>query len=352
VGNCLAPLGIFVALLFRCRGQRLPFLTQAASRQEFILISSTATPPSLLPPTPSETPQQAYSVGRRFFAWLGTFIGVTVPLLGVVAAGILLWGWGFGWLELGLLVGMYLLTMIGITVGFHRLFTHRSFQTVAPVQFILGVLGSMTFQGPLLSWVGRHRLHHQHSDQDGDPHSPYPHGEGLWGLFRGFWHAHIGWAFAPMPDWLDRYAGDLRKSRMLRIVDVLFPLWAFLGVALPALIGLMVGGWRGAIAGFVWGGLVRIFLGHHVTWSVNSVCHLWGTRPYACEDESRNNAIVGVLALGEGWHNNHHAFPLSARHGLRWWQVDISYLVIQLLVLCRLAWKVRLPSPEEMAARS
>ncbi len=321
------------------------------------MISSTITPPSAASSSPDpslneSTPLQEYSLSRRIIAWLGTFIGVTVPLLGVFAAAYLLWGWGFGWVDLTLLVSMYLLTMIGITVGFHRLFTHRSFLAVAPVQFVLGVLGSMTFQGPLLSWVGRHRLHHQHSDHEGDPHSPYPHGEGPVGLFLGFWHAHIGWAFAPMPDWLDRYAGDLRRSRMLQIVDKLFPLWALLGVLLPASIGYLADGWPGALTGFIWGGLVRIFLGHHVTWSVNSVCHLWGSRPYASNDHSRNNPVVGVLALGEGWHNNHHAFPSSARHGLRWWQIDISYLVIQLLVLCRLAWRVRLPTVEEMNSRT
>jgi len=223
--------------------------------------------------------------------------------------------------------------------------------TSRPIQFILGVLGSMTFQGPLIPWVGRHRLHHQHSDKPDDPHSPHPHGTGWWGLFRGFWHAHIGWAFAPMPDDLDRYAGDLNRSPMLRLVSNLFPLWAALGVAIPAAIGYAFGGWPGALSGFVWGGLVRILLGHHVTWSVNSVCHLWGSRPFQSGDESRNNAVVGLLALGEGWHNNHHAFPLSARHGLRWWQVDIAYYVIRALVVCRLAWKVRLPSSAEMAAR-
>lgn len=315
---------------------------ESATFQEHTLIS---TVPSL-PLAPEQ-----YSLGRRIWAWLGTFVGVTLPLAGVGAAVVLLWGHGFGWLELGLLVGMYLLTMLGMTVGFHRLFTHRSFQTVRPVQFILGVLGSMTFQGPLLPWVGFHRLHHQHSDHAGDPHSPHPHGKGLWGVFRGFWHAHIGWAFAPMPDGLDRYAGDLQRSRLLRIVSALFPLWAILGLLLPATIGLLVGGWRGAIAGFVWGGLVRVFLGHQITWSVNSICHLWGTKPYDSCDESRNNPVVGVLALGEGWHNNHHAFPSSARHGLRWWQLDVSYLVIQLLVLCRLAWKVRLPNSQELTAR-
>jgi len=313
-------------------------------------------PPPALPTAAttaaSPTAPPPFGTGRRVLAWVGTFVGVTVPLLGLAAAVVLLWGRGFGWVDLGLLVGMYLLTMIGVTVGFHRLFTHRSFQTTRVVQFVLGVLGSMTFQGPLLPWVGRHRLHHRHSDGEGDPHSPHPHGGGLWGLVRGFWHAHIGWAFAPAPDGLERYAGDLRRSPMLRLVSALFPLWALLGLLIPAGIGFAFGGWPGALAGFVWGGLVRILLGHHVTWSVNSVCHLWGTRPFDSGDQSRNNPVVGVLALGEGWHNNHHAFPSSARHGLRWWQIDVAYWVIRCLVLCRLAWRVRLPAIEERAARA
>ena len=292
---------------------------------------------SPLPQFPSPTP--LFGARRRVLAWLGTFIGVTVPLVGLVAAAILVWGWGLSWVDLGLLAGMYLLTMIGVTAGFHRLFTHRSFQTFRPIQFVLGVLGSMAFQGPLLPWVGRHRLHHQHSDSDEDPHSPHPHERGFWGWIRGFWHAHIGWAFAPMPDNLDRYAGDLQRSSMLRLVSGLFPIWAALGLVIPAAVGLVVGGWPGVLTGFVWGGLVRILLGHHVTWSVNSVCHLWGARPYETGDESRNNAVVGLLALGEGWHNNHHAFPTSARHGLRWWQIDIAYWMIWRLASA--AWRGR-----------
>jgi stearoyl-CoA desaturase (delta-9 desaturase) len=305
---------------------------------------------SHLPPIP--TPAIPYDLRTRVVAWVTTFIGVTVPILGLAAAMVLTWGWGFSWVDLALLVGMYLATMIGVTAGWHRLFTHRSFQTVKPVQFVLGVLGSMTFQGPLIPWVGRHRQHHQHSDAEGDPHSPHPLGAGFWGVLRGFWHAHIGWAFAPMPDDLDRFAGDVKRSPMLRFVSDMFPLWAALGVAVPAAIGYAFGGWPGALTGFVWGGLVRILLGHHVTWCVNSVCHLWGSRPYASDDHSRNNAVIGLLAMGEGWHNNHHAFPSSARHGLRWWQVDIAYWVIRALVLCRLAWKVRLPSAADLAGRA
>jgi stearoyl-CoA desaturase (delta-9 desaturase) len=293
-----------------------------------------------------------FSTRRRLLAWLGTFAGVTIPLGGLAVAAVLLWGWGFSWVDLVLLAAMYVLTMIGVTVGFHRLFTHRSFQAIRPVQFLLGVLGSMAFQGPLIPWVGRHRQHHQCSDDEGDPHSPHhPHCGGFWGRLRGFWHSHIGWAFAPMPDDLDRYAGDLARSPMLRMVSGLFPVWAALGLLIPAAVGFTFGGWPGALTGFVWGGLVRILLGHHVTWSVNSVCHLWGRRPYESGDQSRNNALVGLLAMGEGWHNNHHAFPSSARHGLRWWQVDIAYYVIKILVLCRLAWKVRLPSEADLEGR-
>jgi stearoyl-CoA desaturase (Delta-9 desaturase) len=261
-----------------------------------------------------------------------------------VVAAALLWGWGFGWVELGLLLGMYVLTALGITVGFHRLFTHRSFQTNRIIQFVLAALGSMAAQGPLLRWVAVHRRHHQHSDQPEDPHSPHGHGRGLLGLLRGLWHAHMGWLLRPEPADLDRYAGDLRRDKPLRVASALFPVWLAVGLVLPAILGgLLTGTWAGVLLGLLWGGLARIFLVHHVTWSVNSVCHLWGGQPYPDGDQSRNNLVFGVLALGEGWHNNHHAFPTSARHGLRWWQLDLSYLFIRGLALLRLAWNVRLP---------
>jgi stearoyl-CoA desaturase (delta-9 desaturase) len=277
--------------------------------------------------------------------WVTTFIGVVGPLVGVVAAAVLSWNNGFSPLDLGMLAVGYVLTGLGITVGFHRLFTHRSFETVRPVQFALGVLGSMAFQGPVLEWVGRHRLHHQHSDAVEDPHSPHWHGGGPMGVLRGLWHAHIGWAFSPDQPNLDRYAPDLRKSPLMRFVNNLFGAWAALGLIVPALIGgLVTQTWAGAVSGFLWGGLVRVFLVHHMTWSINSVCHLWGAKPYDCGDESRNNPVMGVIAFGEGWHNNHHAFPTSARHGLKWWEFDASYLVIRGLVACRLAWNPKLPA--------
>jgi stearoyl-CoA desaturase (delta-9 desaturase) len=298
------------------------------------------------PSEPARESPAAPSAWATVVSWATVLTGVLVPLAGVGAAAALAWRYGLmGWADLGLLMGMYLFAMLGVTVGFHRLFTHRSFETVRPVQFVLGVLGSMSFQGPLLEWVGRHRLHHQHSDRDGDPHSPHaPRRRGFRGRFRAFWHAHIGWALAAETADLARYAPDLRKSRMLRVVSALFPLWAALGLVIPAALGYALGGWRGALTGFLWGGLVRVCLGHHATWAVNSVCHLWGSRPYHSGDESRNNAVVGVVAMGEGWHNNHHAFPTSARHGLRWWQIDLGYYLICLLRRAGLAWKVRLPS--------
>lgn len=280
-----------------------------------------------------------------------TLVAVIVPFLGLVFAVLSLWGWGCSWAMVGILVGMYVLTGLGITVGYHRLFTHRAFETSRAGQFILGVLGSMAVEGPLLKWVAMHRIHHQHSDQKGDPHSPHDRGQGVLGVLGGLWHAHLGWAFKDDPANWPGYVKDLRQSRLVRLVSVLCPLWVAIGLLVPTLLGwLLAGGWPGALLGLVWGGLARIFLVHHVTWSVNSVCHLWGRRPFRTNDQSKNNFLFGVLALGEGWHNNHHAYPTSARHGLRWWQVDVSYWVIRTLALLGLAWNIKLPATRLPAA--
>ncbi len=276
---------------------------------------------------------------------LVTLAVVVLPFAGLLGSIALLWGRGAGWVELGLLLGMYVLTALGITVGFHRLFTHRSFETGAATRFVLAALGSMAVEAPLLKWVAVHRRHHQHSDRPGDPHSPHGHGGGLRGVLRGVWHAHLGWLFRPDPPDLPHYVKDLRADTPVRVASALFPVWVALGLLAPAALGWwLAGGWPGALLGLLWGGLARVFLVHHVTWSVNSVCHLWGGRPFGGRDESRNNVVFGVLALGEGWHNNHHAFPTSARHGLRWWQLDLSYYVIRLLALLGLAWNVKLPA--------
>jgi stearoyl-CoA desaturase (Delta-9 desaturase) len=279
-------------------------------------------------------------------------LAITIPFAGLITAISLAWGWGFSWEHLFMLVGTYLFSAIGITVGYHRLFTHKSFETYRPIELAFALLGSMAVEGPLLKWVAVHRRHHQHSDDEGDPHSPHHHGSTVLGTLRGFWHAHVGWIFLPDSAGLYRYVADLYPDQMLRRISVLFPLWVAVSLAIPTVIGGLINmSWTGALLGFIWGGLVRVFFVHHLTWSINSVCHLWGTRPFRSHDESRNNVIFGVLGLGEGWHNNHHAFPTSARHGLRWWEFDASYLIIRGLELCGLAWKVRVPSAAAVNAK-
>ncbi len=279
-------------------------------------------------------------------------IAVVVPFAGLVAAIFLLWGVAFSWAYLAILGGMYAATAIGITVGYHRLFTHSSFATPRPMAFILAVLGSMAVEGPVLRWVAVHRKHHQHSDRTEDPHSPHTYGGGFWNVARGMWHAHAGWLFERPPRDLGRYVGDLRRDPWIRAASRLFPMWVLLGMLLPAALGgLLTLSWMGVLLGFLWGGLVRVLLVHHITWSINSVCHIWGSRPFQCHDHSRNNPIFGVLGLGEGWHNNHHAFPTSARHGLRWWQIDASYYVIRAMALVGLAHDIRLPAPDRVIAK-
>jgi stearoyl-CoA desaturase (Delta-9 desaturase) len=269
---------------------------------------------------------------------------VIVPFLGFVAIVVSFWGRGFHFVDCALLLGMYILTALGISVGYHRLFTHRAFETNRVVQFVLAVVGSMAIEGPLLKWVAIHRCHHQHSDSHDDPHSPHRQVESFLGIMRGLWHSHIGWFFQPDPPDLMHYVKDLHHSSLLRTVSLLFPLWATLGLVIPAALGgLLTGSWTGVLSGLLWGGLARVFLVHHVTWSINSICHLWGSQPFQTGDQSRNNFVFGALGLGEGWHNNHHAFPTSARFGLRWWQIDVGYGFIRALALLGLAWNVRTP---------
>ncbi len=261
-----------------------------------------------------------------FGARVVTTMVLVVPLLGVVAAGFSVWHWGLSWIDVGLLAGFYALTTLSITVGYHRLFTHVAFETSEVVRILFAITGSMAVHGSPMNFVGLHRVHHQHCDTPLDPHSPHHGGPGAHGLLRRFWHAHAGWLYEVEPQDMARYVPDLLRSRSMRFVNALFPLWAVLGFVLPALLGgLFSGTWRGALTGFIWGGLVRVFLVHHVVWAVNSACHLWGGSPYRSHDQSRDNVLIGLLCMGEGWHNSHHAFPNSARHGLAWWQLDLSY---------------------------
>jgi len=254
-------------------------------------------------------------------------IVVIVPLLATILAMWLLWTRAVHLSDIVLLVTMYSLVALGVTAGFHRMLTHRSFRPHPVVKFLLLVLGSMALEGSAIQWAATHLKHHAQADREGDPHSPV----------EGFFHAHVGWMFKNSEADSDTYGRYLTQDRMLVFVSRTFWLWSILSLLIP----FAIGGWTGLL----WGGLVRIFLTHHVTWSVNSVCHTFGKRAFETNDQSRNEWVVGLLAFGEGWHNNHHAFPRSAFHGLRWWQFDLSGYVIRGLERIGLAHDVyRIPA--------
>src|SRR5436305_3814802 len=283
---------------------------------------------------------------------LANLTGVIIPFLGVIVAIVLLWQRWVDYTDLALLGGLYLVTAIGVTVGYHRLLTHRAFQTHGWVERSFAVLGSLSVQGSVLDWVADHRKHHAHTDVDGDPHSPHVgHGSGLAGL----WHAHTGWLLETQgqADW-KRYAPELYEDPKMRRIGRRFPLYVVLTLGLPTIAGFVLHGFtlEGALRGYIWGGLVRIFFVHHITWSVNSVCHFFGSRRFDIDDQSTNVAWLSVLSLGESWHHNHHAFPRSAYHGLRWWEIDLSGLIISGMQRLGLAWNVVRIAPERQRAKA
>jgi len=281
---------------------------------------------------------------------IGAF--VVVPFLAFLAAPVILYYLGFSSLELwtayGVMFVMAMLSGMGVTAGFHRLFTHRAFETVRAVKIALGISGSMSFEGPLIVWCARHGRHHTYSDEDGDPHSPHLYGKGFWAIFKGFLHAHTIWLFRVGNPVGDQYVRHLRNDPDIVWVNKLFPLWSLSSLVVPPLLAWLI---TGTLSGLFLGALanvVRIFYVHHVTWSINSVCHLWGQRPFPTSDKSRNNWIFGILGWGEGWHNNHHAGLRWARHGLYWWQPDITWYFIKFLIVLGLAWNPVLPTAEEI----
>ncbi len=250
---------------------------------------------------------------------------------------------------------MYVLTGLGVTVGFHRLFTHRSFKTSGALRGVFAALGSAAIEGPVISWVADHRKHHAFSDRLGDPHSPHvDHGVGLRGALRGLAHAHVGWLFIhTQRGSRERYAPDLIADPVVRFVDRSFLVWALGGLAVSFGLGALIGGSLNAgLTGLLWGGAVRMLVLHHMTYSINSLCHFFGRRDYTTEDHSRNLAWLALPTLGEAWHNNHHAFPTSASHGLSRRQLDISALVIRSLERLGLAWDVVRVAPERRAAKA
>lgn len=257
---------------------------------------------------------------------------VLLPFLGAIYAMVMLWQQYVDWLDVTLMLVLYVISGLGITIGFHRMLTHKSFETSRPLKALFLIMGCMALEGDPISWASTHIQHHAHSDDEEDPHSP----------LEGLWHSHVGWLFTHKNN-IEMYGKWLLKDPTIVWVSKTWYLWAALGILIPTLIA----GW----SGLIWGGLVRIFLTHHITWSVNSICHTFGRRDYNTRDASRNNFIVGLLAFGEGWHNNHHAFPRSAFHGLRWWQIDISAYIIRALEKMGLVWNVYRVKPEDMHKR-
>ena len=281
---------------------------------------------------------------------------VVVPFIATITAIVLLWNSWVTAADLIIAAVMYVLTAVGITVGFHRLLTHRSFQTSKPLEYTFAILGSMAVQGPVIAWVADHRKHHAHTDEEGDPHSPHvsPDG-GVQSVFKGLWHAHSGWLMSSQgrADW-KKYAPDLYEDKGMRYINRHFGFLVYMSLAIPALAGFLVSGTlAGAAGGLLWGGFVRIFFVHHVTWSVNSVCHFLGSRRFETDDQSTNVAWLSVLSFGESWHHNHHAFPRSAAHGLRRWEgaLDPSGLVIKSMEKIGLARNVVRITPERQEQR-
>jgi stearoyl-CoA desaturase (delta-9 desaturase) len=285
---------------------------------------------------------------------LANLIVTIVPLALLGFAVFLAWGNTLHWQDIAVLAISYVLTVAGITVGYHRLFTHRSFKTSAPLRAIFAVLGSAAVEGPVIEWVSTHRKHHRFSDLPGDPHSPHTEQSTGWrGAIRGLFHAHVGWMFRGVdranPE---RYAKDLLADPVLRTVDRMFLLWVLVGLAFPFGLGVALSGSViGGLTGLLWGGAVRILFLHHATFSINSLCHFFGRRRFATGDESRNLAWLAIPTFGEAWHNNHHAFPTSAHHGLTRWQIDPGGWLIDGLERLGLAWDVVRISPGAQRAK-
>ncbi|WP_158891781.1 acyl-CoA desaturase [Amycolatopsis anabasis] len=301
--------------------------------------------------TPSKEPIVAGKRPRREIVLIGVF--VVLPLLALLAAAPFAWGWGLGWVDLALVAFFYCVSGLGVTIGFHRYFTHGAFRAARPLRLALAVAGSLSMQGPIIHWVADHRRHHAYADKEGDPHSPWRFGTSAAALARGFWHAHMGWLFDRDLTNARRFAPDLLRDRGILLINRLFPVLTAVTLLVPALLGgLLTWSWAGALTAFFWAGLVRIALLHHVTWSVNSVCHMIGDRPFRSRDRSANFWPLAIASFGESWHNSHHADPTCARHGVRRGQLDISARVIRWFELLGWVWKVRWPTPRRLAKLS
>jgi stearoyl-CoA desaturase (delta-9 desaturase) len=298
-------------------------------------------------PRPDVEPEPSGPVARFL---VGLF--VVVPLLALLAAVPLAWGWGLGWHDIVIGFVFYVVAGMGISMGFHRYFTHCSFKAAKPLRVALAIAGSLAIEGPLLVWVADHRRHHKYSDREGDPHSPWRFGNDWKALTRGLLYAHMGWMFNPNRTSQEKFCPDLLADRTIRRISGTFALWAAISLLGPALIGgLWSMSWYGALTAFFWASLVRICLLHHVTWSINSVCHTFGNEDFEVRDKSRNVAWLAIPSFGESWHNLHHSDPTCARHGALEGQIDISARAIWWAEKLGWAWDVRWPDEDRLSGK-
>jgi stearoyl-CoA desaturase (delta-9 desaturase) len=299
--------------------------------------------------TPVTEPKPIISRSTSLPEHITVKLFVLLPLVALLVAVPFAWGWGLSWLDLGLGALFFIISGLGVTAGYHRHFTHGSFRAKRPLRIALAIAGNLSAQGPATGWVADHRRHHAYSDRAGDPHSPWLFGTGPRALAKGFWHAHMGWLFEREVTNAERFAPDLLADRPLQAVDRLFPLWVALTFLLPGIAGgLITWSWWGGVTAFFWAGLVRVALLHHVTWSVNSICHMIGERPFASRDKAANFWPLAIFSFGESWHNLHHADPTCARHGVRRGQIDITARLIWIFERLGWAWNVRWPTPDRL----
>lgn len=312
------------------------------------MTAATEAPPTETPPTDGPKP---IIVGYRPVSeHVLIYLFVIVPFVAMIAAVPVAWGWGLSWRDIVIGVAFYFVACLGVTVGYHRHFTHGSFKAKPWLRVAMATAGSLAIQGPVIPWVADHRRHHAFSDKEGDPHSPWRYGMSVGALAKGFFHAHVGWLFDRDETNAQRFAPDLLADKAIHRVNGLFMPLVAVSLLGPALIGgLWAGSWHGAVTAFFWAGLVRIALLHHVTWSVNSVCHMVGERPFTTRDKSANFWPLAILSAGESWHNLHHADPTCARHGVLKGQIDMTARVIWLFEKLGWAYQVRWPNEHRLA---
>jgi stearoyl-CoA desaturase (delta-9 desaturase) len=301
-------------------------------------------------PAVDESAQDLVYLGLTMRIIIGAF--VVIPLIAVAFALPIAWGGWLSWLDITLASGLWLLTAGGITIGYHRYFTHGSFKANRTVKIILAVFGSLAIEGSLDQWVADHRKHHKFSDEVGDPHSPWRFGTSKKAIGKGLLYSHVGWLFDDDNTGIDKYAPDIAADKDLNWISKHFSVFVISSLLLPAVLGgLITWSWMGALTAFFWAGLVRVAFVHHVTWSINSICHVFGNRPFTSRDLSSNVAWLAIPSLGESWHNLHHVDPTAARHGVMKGQIDISARLIKGMEKTGLATDVRWPKAERLAKK-